>query len=399
MDINAYLADFNKFGICLGLERIQQLLQDLGNPHQLVPTVHVAGTNGKGSVCALVSAGLTAAGYRVGRYISPHLYSWRERITINGVWISTADLAQALITASQAILPGQMPTQFELLTAAAWWYFAQQQVDIAVIETGLGGRLDATNVIDRPLVTVISSIALDHCQRLGNTVAAIAAEKAGIIKANCPVVLGHLPTAARQVVEQVAQARHSEVIQAYPCLPEQIGLRGEHQLINGGIAIATLNILQAQGWQISPEAISTSLKQTQWPGRLQLVDHAHRQIWLDGAHNLAAAIALRAYFDRTFPGQACGWVIGILTTKDGQGMIKALVADQDHFYPVTVPDHQAIAPELLASWAGKGEIYPNWQASLEAAIATLEPQTPLILCGSLYLVGAYLQTYGDQPSL
>lgn len=399
MDVDAYLGEFNKFGICLGLERIQQLLHDLGNPHYSVPTVHVAGTNGKGSVCAFVSAGLRAAGYRVGRYISPHLWNWRERITINEDWIGAADLEQALTRVSQVICPGQMPTQFELFTAAAWWYFAEQKIDIAVIETGLGGRLDATNVVDRPLVTVISSIGLDHCQRLGNTLAEIAREKAGIIKPHCPVVVGDLPDGARAVIAKVAQSQKSEIIQATPCKPEQISLRGDHQLLNGGIAIATLNLLQAQGWQISPQVIATGLKQAQWPGRLQLVNHGHRQLWLDGAHNLAAAIVLRAYFDQTYPGQPCAWLIGILATKDGEGMIKTLVRDQDYFYPLSVPDHQTISPQILASWAGKGEIYSDWQRSLTEAIALLDPDIPLILCGSLYLVGAYLQTYCGQSSL
>jgi dihydrofolate synthase/folylpolyglutamate synthase len=179
MNTIKFLADLNKFGICLGLERIEQILQDLGNPEQKVPIIHIAGTNGKGSVCAFLSKILIDAGYRVGCYTSPHLVDWRERITINGDWIKVEQFEAALAKVNQVILPDAMPTQFEVVTAAAWWYFAQQQVDIAVIETGLGGRLDATNVVERPLVSVITSISMDHWQRLGNSLTAIASEKAG----------------------------------------------------------------------------------------------------------------------------------------------------------------------------------------------------------------------------
>ncbi len=184
-----YLDSFDKFGIHLGLERIQQLLDALGNPHQQIPVIHVAGTNGKGSVCAFLLSILQAAGYCIGRYTSPHLIDWRERITINGEWIRDQDLLEALQQVAAAINPEFPPTQFEVITAAMWWYFAAQKVDIAILETGLGGRLDATNVCDRPLVSVITSIGLDHCQQLGNTLGAIASEKVGIIKYKCPVVI------------------------------------------------------------------------------------------------------------------------------------------------------------------------------------------------------------------
>ncbi|MFN9817538.1 MAG: bifunctional folylpolyglutamate synthase/dihydrofolate synthase, partial [Pseudanabaena sp.] len=188
-----YLAIFDKFGIHLGLDRIYQLLDALGNPHQQIPVIHVAGTNGKGSVCAFLLSILQTAGYRVGRYTSPHLIDWRERITINGEWICDQDLLEALQQVEAAINPEFPPTQFEVITAAMWWYFAKQKslqnLDIVIIETGLGGRLDATNVCDRPLISVITSIGLDHCQQLGNTLGAIASEKAGIIKPKSPVII------------------------------------------------------------------------------------------------------------------------------------------------------------------------------------------------------------------
>ena len=195
-EIDKILGKFGRFGVDLGLERIEQLLADLGNPHQQVPIIHVAGTNGKGSVCAYLSNVLTQAGYQVGRYTSPHLISWSERICINGQPIPIEALRSLLLDIQAVIRPEpDTPTQFEVVTAAAWLYFAQSQVDVAVMEVGLGGRLDATNVCDRPLVSIITSISRDHWQRLGPTLADIAREKAGILKPNCPAIVG--PSTAR----------------------------------------------------------------------------------------------------------------------------------------------------------------------------------------------------------
>jgi len=201
LDIDSLLKPYQRFGVHLGLERIQRLLANLGNPQQQVPVIHVAGTNGKGSVCAYLSAVFKEAGYRVGRYTSPHLVDWTERICLNDRPIAPETLQQLLLQVQQAIRPDEeTPTQFEVITAAAWLYFAQVQVDIAVIEVGLGGRLDATNVCDRPSVTIITSISREHWQQLGPTVADIAREKAGILKPNCPAVIGQLPPEAETVV-------------------------------------------------------------------------------------------------------------------------------------------------------------------------------------------------------
>ena len=204
MNIDSFLKPFEHFGVDLGLDRIQQLLANLGNPHHQVPVIHVGGTNGKGSVCAYLSAILTEAGYRVGRYTSPHLVDWCERICLNEQPITPEDLQPLLVQVQNAIQPAQpSPTQFEVITAATWLYFAQKQVDVAVVEVGLGGRLDATNVCDRPLVSIITSISWEHWQRLGPTLADIALEKAGILKQGCPAVVGQLPQEAKAVVEKL----------------------------------------------------------------------------------------------------------------------------------------------------------------------------------------------------
>ena len=201
MNVDSLLKSFQHFGVHLGLERIVKLLANLGNPHHQVPVIHVAGTNGKGSVCAYLSSVLTEAGYRTGRYTSPHLVDWTERICLNEQAIASEDLCQILLQVQSAINPQEeSPTQFEVITSAAWLYFAQQKVDVAVVEVGLGGRLDATNVCKKPLVTVITSISREHWQQLGPTVADIAGEKAGILKAGCPAVIGQLPPDAEKAV-------------------------------------------------------------------------------------------------------------------------------------------------------------------------------------------------------
>lgn len=198
---SSLISRYERFGIHLGLERIQYLLDQIGQPHLQVPIIHVAGTNGKGSVCAYLSSVLTAAGYRVGRYTSPHLVDWTERICINNQPIETSALTKLLVDLEAEMASISLPsplTQFEVITALAWQYFAQQQVDLAVIEVGLGGRLDATNVCEQPLVSVITSLSREHWQRLGPTLADIAGEKAGVLKAQRPAVVGPLPPKLQQ---------------------------------------------------------------------------------------------------------------------------------------------------------------------------------------------------------
>ncbi|WP_271254191.1 bifunctional folylpolyglutamate synthase/dihydrofolate synthase [Pseudanabaena sp. Chao 1811] len=405
----AYLDSFDKFGIHLGLERIQQLLDALGNPHQQIPVIHVAGTNGKGSVCAFLLSILQAAGYRVGRYTSPHLIDWRERITINGEWIRDQDLLEALQQVESAINPDFPPTQFEVITAAMWWYFAAQKVDIAILETGLGGRLDATNVCDRPLVSVITSIGLDHCQQLGNTLGAIASEKSGIIKPLCPVVIAESHTEAISVLQAkvteceapvtwVSAAQPTTTGAIYQGFEYPLPLLGKHQLINSAVAIATIQSLRNQGWEISEAAMRTGLANAQWSGRLQWIefnlDGKSHKILIDGAHNVAAAEYLRQFVDEAFPHQRKRWVIGILNTKDQAGILKALLAPDDLLFPVPVPSSATTSPQDLAQIASSMvRVKPHPYASLNLGLAaTFEDQQNdvVILCGSLYLVGEFL---------
>jgi dihydrofolate synthase/folylpolyglutamate synthase len=415
MNASSLLQSYQHFGVHLGLERIHQLLQKLDNPHKQVPIIHVAGTNGKGSVCAYLSSVLTEAGYRVGRYTSPHLIDWTERICINQKPISPTELQQCLERVVVATENNtETPTQFEIITAAAWLYFDEQKTDIAVIETGLGGRLDATNVCETPLASVITSISLDHWQILGPTVADIAGEKAGILKAKCPAVIGELPESARIVVEKRIQELDCPATWVKPAIDlgqgfaeyqlnqnavkikYQLPLLGKIQLMNSAIAIATLQTLQNQGWQISPTAIANGIAKTQWPGRLQQTAWKNRNILIDGAHNPAAAIALREYVDRlnNHPSPI-NWVIGILATKDCDDILKALLKKGDRLYLVPVPDQNSSSPAELATLAQSicpeltlCQAFPDLTTALDAAVTG---DNLTILCGSLYLVGYFLQ--------
>lgn len=413
MDIDSLLQPFQHFGVHLGLERIVKLLANLGNPHEQVPIIHVAGTNGKGSVCAYLSSILTEAGYRTGRYTSPHLVDWTERICLNEQPISSEQLCQVLLQVQAAIDPEEeSPTQFEVITAAAWLYFAQQQVDVAVIEVGLGGRLDSTNVCSQPLVTIITSISLDHVQTLGPTIADIAREKAGILKAGCPAVIGVLPSDAEQVVlsralelqcpviaplpsRQISpgwaeyQTIHNTKLMKYP-LP----LQGEFQLTNSALALAAIEILQTQGWQISEEAIITGMANTKWLGRIQWISWKNHKLLVDGAHNPAAAQVLRDYVN-TLNVKSVSWVMGMLSTKDHADIFQALLRPNDRLYLAPVPDHSSADPRELAKLASYicpelsfCSTYPDLLLALEAAFSSTD--NLVILCGSLYLIGHFL---------
>ena len=438
MTIDSLLEPFAHFGVRLGLEAIQALLENLGNPQAQVPVVHVAGTNGKGSVCAYIASIVQTAGYRVGRYTSPHLVDWTERICVDGVPIAPealATLLQRITVVARSQTP--VPTQFEIMTAAAFLYFAQQEVDLAVVEVGLGGRLDSTNVCEQPLVSVITSIGYDHCQVLGDTLGAIAGEKAGILKAGCPAVIGPLPPEANAVVYRRAAALGCSTV--YPEVPQELAdgwlesrgieeyefepepdeaepdeiglvhmltalryrvpLAGAVQRQNSALAIAAVQVLREQGWEIIDEAIVEGIAKTRWPGRLQWVQWRDRPVLVDGAHNPPSAEVLRAFVDEQLAqgklSAPLHWVAGILANKDQQGILQAILRPGDRLYVVPVPDHLTAGPEKLAVLAQA--ICPNLAAcatygdvdtALAAAIAGTSGS--VILCGSLYLVGNFL---------
>ena len=440
--IDAVLNRFTHFGVELGLERIQRLLAALDNPQDQVPVLHVAGSNGKGSVCAYLAAALQQAGYRVGRYTSPHLVSWCERIWLNGADIAPPVLYDLLQEVVAAIAPDQpSPTQFEVITAAAWLYFARQQVDIAVIEVGLGGRLDATNVCDRPLVSVITSLSLEHWQRLGPTLADIAREKAGILKPGCPAAIAPQPTAAEAVLKQRITELHCPALWVSPAvdlgegwaeyqgweqgepvssmavnavsvhsvsLKYALPLLGTHQLTNSAVAIAALHLLRAQGWEITDEAIAQGIANTQWSGRLQWLNWKGHRLLVDGAHNPAGAATLRHYIDQNLitqnantsaPDLPITWIMGMIANKDHADVFRELLRAGDRLYLVPVPDHLSADLEGLATLAAT--VCPELESCCLTADVTsalhLAFQLPAqpaatVLCGSLYLIGHFFKS-------
>jgi dihydrofolate synthase / folylpolyglutamate synthase len=418
--IDSLLEPFQRFGVHLGLERIYRLLAALGNPQQQFPIIHVAGTNGKGSVCAYLSAILTEAGYKVGRYTSPHLVDWTERICINEIAIASDTLADLIQQIQQAIDPNEeSPTQFEVITAAAWLYFARSQVDIAIIEVGLGGRLDATNVCDRPIVSIITSISREHWQVLGSTLTEIAGEKAGILKPACPAIIGNLPEEAKAVIAKRIAQLNCSAVWVEPAEPIKAGwakyisnerteanpisleyplpLLGKVQLINSAMAIAAILNLRQQGWQIPLEAIQAGMTKTRWLGRLQWTTWHNCPLLVDGAHNPAAAQALRQYVDTL--EKPITWVMGILSTKEHSEIFKALLRPGEHLYLVPVPDHSSADPVELAKLAANlcfslASIQTcNDLFSALDTVTKHHRESAIVLCGSLYLVGYFLQRH------
>lgn len=435
VDLDDLLEPFQRFGVNLGLDRIQGLLHCLGDPQAQVPIVHVAGTNGKGSVCAYLYRVLLEAGYRVGCYTSPHLVSWCERIQFQGEFIVPSAFRQVLQETIAAVDPAlPTPTLFEIVTAAAWLYFAQNGADLVVMEVGLGGRLDATNVKDEALVTIVTSISREHWQVLGDTVGKIAGEKAGILKPHCPTIVGPLPPEAQTVITAQAHRLTCPLTWVHPAVemppvPGQdphlqhlqwkhhsyaIQLQGEVQRVNSALAIAALDSLQAQGWVISPEALQRGMAQATWPGRLQWTTWNDRPLLVDGAHNPAAALALRQYLDHapfrnlTAP---ITWIMGMLSTKDHADIFQALLRPNDRLCLVPVPGHSSAEPKDLATVAQSiqpslacCQVYGDLSEALAEVLRPVPtPENPdsseddsseqncTVLCGSLYLLGYFFQ--------
>ncbi len=413
-NIDQILQRFHRFGVHLGLERIHNLLQNLNNPHHQFPIIHVGGTNGKGSVCTYLSSILTEAGYKVGRYTSPHLISWNERICINQQPIDTKIFTDLLLEITKVIdTEKECPTQFEIITAAAYLYFAKCQVDIAIIEVGLGGKLDATNVFEKPLISVITSISKEHWQTLGSTLTEIAEQKAGIIKNNCPVVIGKVPLEAQKVFEQkinelncsaywvkeaevIKEDNSQEKLVVFNNIEYPLKLLGKIQLINSAIAIQCIEILRKKGWQISLNTIQNGMKKTKWAGRIEWLKWQNYDLLIDGAHNPEAAEKLREYIDTL--NKPIIWIMGMLSTKDHEDIFKNLLRKSDELYLIPVPDHSTAQPEDLKKIALNicpelSQIYTDknvFSALNKATLNNINNDKILVLCGSLYLLGYFL---------
>jgi dihydrofolate synthase / folylpolyglutamate synthase len=377
-------------GIKLGLENVRRLLDALGNPHRQLACIHVAGTNGKGSVSAMLDSVGRAAGLRTGLYTSPHLVRFNERIQVSGQPITDDEVLAGLNVIREAIArSGCIPTFFEITTALGFLHFFTQRVDLAIMETGLGGRLDATNLIT-PLVSVITSIDLDHQKILGDSRAKIAREKAGIIKPGVPVVSIAQTADVREVIDEVAASLSSPVTYTMePITDLQIGLTGSHQQLNAAVARDALAVAKLG---ISSDALKTGLKSVFWPGRFQ--DLGDR-LTIDGAHNLAASQRLVETWRECYPGVSPTIVFGGLRDKDLDQMLSALAPIAARFFLVPVKNPRAEHPANIRLPSGiSGVVFPEVQEAVEAAKKLAEP---ILVTGSLFLVGEVLSWI--QPQL
>jgi dihydrofolate synthase / folylpolyglutamate synthase len=385
----AWLYGTQDRGVKLGLERMRDFLAALGWEQGTQRFLHVAGTNGKGSVCAMLESICRAAGMRTGLFTSPHLVTFSERIRVNGEMAGAGAIAEHLTRIRETCeRMGTQPTFFELTTGLAFEVFRQAGLDVIVLETGMGGRLDSTNVV-QPLAAVITSIGMDHMQYLGNTLANIAGEKAGIIKPGVPVVTGPLPEEAAAVIAEVAGARGAElIIVREPVEGFSVGLKGKHQRMNAAVAVRAM---EAAGLEIGLEEIAEGLRTVRWPGRFQ---DTGRGFILDGAHNPDAAERLAETWREEYGERRTGVILGILQDKDAAGICAGLAAVAEEFVivPVRSPRTRPVdeLQEIAADWRPSRAC-----ASLEEAMAsTRGGAAPALVAGSLFLVGEALVLLG-----
>ena len=406
--------------IDLSLDRLLVLLGKLGHPeHRLPPVIHVAGTNGKGSTCAFLRAIAEAAGWRVHVYTSPHLIRFNERIRIAGRLVDDATLSEALEQV-EAVNAGAAITVFEVITAVALHLFARAPADLCVLEVGLGGRGDATNVIERPAACAITSVSLDHREMLGDTLAEIAAEKAGILKSGVPVVVGAQAPVVRDVILARARAVGAPVLlrgRDWDVAADRAGgffyrdaagsldlpppaLAGLHQLDNAGIAVGALRhtrVLADAG------TVARGVGSAEWPARLQ---HLHGalarllpegwELWLDGGHNPGAAEVLAVHLARWAADRSVHLVVGMKQAKDGAAFLSALLPLATSVWAVAEPGQHLALPvgDIIAASGGIARAGPTVAAALAAIAAAGGPSARVLVCGSLYLAGEVLKLDG-----
>ncbi len=397
------------------LERMQALVASMGDPQGAYPTVHIAGTKGKGSVCILCATALHEMGYKVGLYTSPHMDDYAERIQIDGEFIPHADLVEMVEAIKPYVTLIPEITTFEITTALAFMYFHQQKVDAAVIEVGLGGRLDATNVLN-PVVSVITSISYDHTQLLGNTLTLIAGEKAGIIKPGIPVVSSPQEEEALQVIERVCRERgsaltqvgrdilyksvstslESQTIQVWSAggnrksrLAFSIPLLGAHQAANAATAYAALEIYDRDGLKVNRDAIKCGFSKTFWPGRFEIIQRKPPVV-LDCAHNRDSALKLHLTLDEYYPGKHLILVFGASEDKDIQGMFTELMPLVKELIAVKSFHPRAIDPDELVEMARNfGQPVASIEdipQAVEKALQLVGDDDLVLVTGSIFVV-------------
>lgn len=418
----------------LGLDRIRELLERLGRPQDRLKFVHVAGTNGKGSICAYLASILNAAGHRTGMFTSPYIERFEERIRVNSAMISPDELRDVTLAVREhaeamAEETGGHPTEFELMTAVALEHFARCGCDIVVLEVGLGGRLDSTNVIDAPEACVIARIGLDHTALLGNTLAAIAGEKAGIIKEGSAVVSWPQESEAMAVIEHAAAEHGCELrVPDFAQLEEgairwedgaspfrsfsyrewtdlRTGILGSYQPQNATVALEVVSVLRGRGWRIPDEAVRAGVARTRWPGRFEIVEGGSSPdgfaIVVDGGHNPQGARALADSLAEVFPGRKPVFVIGVLEDKDYPRMLEDVLPLGSAFVCVTPDNPRALPAHKLARairWTGQDllgcsacvnpVVARDFEDAIRRARELADPDGLICAFGSLYSVAA-----------
>lgn len=406
----AYIHSAYWTGTKTGLKRTQELLALLGNPEKQMKFVHVAGTNGKGSFCAMLSSILASAGYKTGLYTSPYVNRFNERMAVNSVPIPDERLVECI----EKIHPlvdsmTEKPSEFELITCAAMEYFHEEACDIVVLEVGMGGEWDSTNVIEKPELSVITAMAFDHMKYLGNTMAEIASAKAGIIKPGCPVLIYGENPEAEEVFKGVCQQRGSALFYSHPekivndrdsihghifCYPGygelHLPLIGPHQIHNAALVLQAVELLRKQGWTIDNEAVREGLKRVSWPARMELLCE-NPVILLDGGHNPQGAQAAASALKELFPEKKIRFLMGVMADKDVDAMVESLLPLAECFYTVTPHNPRAMSAETLAkklkTLGVKATAYEPLEAGIEAFVREAGEKDILCAIGSLYLAG------------
>lgn len=417
----AFIHGTHQFSIKLGLENTHRLLELMGNPHQGLKYIHVAGTNGKGSTSNYLAEMLMVAGYKVGLYTSPFLEKFNERMRVNGISISDgvlAEITQYCRDASERLVSEghPHPTEFELVTAIGFEYFKREGCDIVVLEVGMGGRLDATNVIASPEIAVITPVDLDHVEYLGDTIGKIAAEKAGIIKEGRPVVIHPQEAEAMETIKSICSDRNSQLVIApterIEILEESITgtafslnestynirMLGAHQTRNATVALTAIELLNSQGvFKVDRQAVLTGLRKANWAGRLEMLS-SEPLVIIDGAHNLHGAKGLSAAISKLLDGYKLIGVVGILGDKDVSGMLGEMLGHLDEIICTEADNPRKMKAETLkervALLSRESEAIPNLEDALIQGLNRLNvlaqsgEKAGLICFGSLYMIGS-----------
>lgn len=408
----SYLYGLEKFGMIFGLAKVEKILEAIGNPHHEIQAIHISGTNGKGSTAAMMASILRKEGYQVGLYTSPHLIRFTERIQINGKEIEEDEVAALSGWMRKRIEEaGITPpfTFFDVTTAMCFLYFKQKMVDLAILEVGLGGRLDSTNVID-PLLSIITNIAKDHEEYLGKSVSKIAGEKAGIIKkgrplitaATQPQVLRLFSTVCREkgapyyrVGKEFRYVQNEERNFDYEGIHRKlwsvyVNLRGHHQIINATTALGGMEVLDDLGYRVSNDAMIEGLKEVEWPGRLEMICSSPRVV-LDGAHNPAGALVLKETLEKEFQYEHLILLVGMMKDKDVKSFLHLLAPLADHLILTQPCNDRAASPAALKEALGKSgekaEMAEDLGKAIEKGLSMTKEEDLLCISGSLYTVG------------